>query len=387
MTADVLGVANTVAEIVGTRKDHGPWRLIFATRDRPVAVPAFHRAARRQSIAFFLPRLAHRGYAHAVTAMAGRFAIAPTLEFAPGARPRPLAPAARPATGDVAEVSFRVGTPGPHQKVSLLMMRDDGVPLCVAKVASSPSANDTIEAESRWLAILDRHAVLRGCVPRLLDQGMLEHGKRFLVSSALVGAPGRGRLSAGHESFLRALSRVRVGQCDFEDSAACRHLHRLVDESRSYLAPAEYEFFAHALHDCVMRLRGWSGPFHVAHCDFVPWNTRRVNGAIVAFDWEYARDGAGPLTDLLHFLLLPQAVHRRPMSAHTLLGVQRRAGAYATRTHRDVDWNERVLGAHLLAYLMETVLFFAASRQALMPGHPVIGAYNALIAARGSWLQ
>lgn len=78
----------------------------------------------------------------------------------------------------------------------------------------------------------------------------------------------------------------------------------------------------------------------------------RTDGLWV-FDWEYARERANPLSDLLHFRLAPRAVVGRGANSRLLRRTMQQAGRFARKVYPDCDWSRGVIGGLTLEYLLQ----------------------------------
>ena len=64
--------------------------------------------------------------------------------------------------------AIQIGTPGPYQKASALLITDKGEGLALAKIALVPGADAMVVSEAGWLRLLETEKRLAGEVPQLL---------------------------------------------------------------------------------------------------------------------------------------------------------------------------------------------------------------------------
>ncbi len=286
---------------------------------------------------------------------------------------------------EVPQLAFLIGTPGPYQKASILVMSASGEPQMMVKLALRSRANKMVQAEAVWLRVLNACEPMDNAVPRLIDDGRASNGNRYVAQSIVTGRPGSPSFTAAHTDFLRRLGSIDRHVSEFRASPLQRLLHDGLAELSPALSTSRRALLEAALEECTLRLKFWRGPFVISHGDFASWNVRTADGLCV-FDWEYANAGMSPLFDPLHFQLIGPASSSRGVRIRDLNQALATAKQFALATYPEFDWHARIVAAHGLAYLLHLLLFYGASRGELLEQHPVIRSYCDLIEARKLWL-
>lgn|GEM_PF-6943119 len=185
-----------------------------------------------------------------------------------------------------------IGAPGPTRKATaILVSRARRAVVAVAKAPLAPGAAARIRHEAETL---DRLARARpGLAPRLLHHDA-DRGRS--LQAALPGSAMGGRLAAPHRAFLAALAPpvATLPRAEFLADLAARlaAVETLAPETAARRRAA---------------LAALAGPGAVGigrvHGDFAPWNLRRArDGALAAFDWEFAEPAGLRGHDAAHFI-------------------------------------------------------------------------------------
>lgn len=367
------------------------WQALFSNRARPLLLPLHNRHARKNGVRFFLPQVWRKCYANLrlrAHDYLGQRARLPLLTLTnatatlvdelalPGATQR-----------DSPQLAFLIGTPGPYQKASMLVMSPQGDPQSLVKIALGDHANAMVKNEAAWLRTLSTHAATADSVPQLLRAGRTENGFRYVAQSIVGGKVGSSVFTPLHADFLRRLGTVDARISDFLRSPA----HQLLRDQYSRLSPKLTEsrrvLLGDALTECVHRLHDWRGPFVISHGDFAFWNIHTQGKRLFAFDWEYATAAASPLFDLFHFHLIAPASSNRTLTVRDMKHALSPARAFALLTYPEFDWSESIVAAHGLAYLLHTLMFYGLSRGELLESHSVIRSYCKLIEDRAQWMK
>lgn len=292
------------------------------------------------------------------------------------------------ATGRPYHLAFMVGTAGPYQKYGALIVPNDASPRTFIKFAVRASADNAIALETQWLGRLAAIPSIRDHVPELQGAGHLSNGRAYLLTSVAPSLEPITNFGEEHISFLSALGKATMNLQLYCTSPEAHFIGSTLDK----LA----DVFGHLIHadlrggwDAVLQsLASWNGPMVVAHRDFAPWNIRQSVHGVHVFDWEYAALGANPLHDYLHFHLIQIALSKqRQRALVTLPTLATRAAAYARATYADTHWDNAVVTALLLAYLLDVIIFYTDSGQLFDPEHPVLSCYLALVSEREHWLH
>jgi hypothetical protein len=254
------------------------------------------------------------------------------------------------------------------------------------KTAVDEAADRLIAREAQWLRELGGVRSLDGQVPRLLEEGRSEQGRRYLV---MTMSPGMGETRAfthDHARFLASLGKARFRATDFELSGCCQRLQRELHALRELAAPAPLAALEEAFSECETALLYWTGPYVLSQGDFAPWNVRTLGSQLFVADWERARAEANPLEDVLHYLMIQRARRGRPLSVAFLRSSMQRAREFALEAYPEWVWREQVIGALTLVYLIGQIVHHAAASRRLERTDPVVGAYWRLVEKRSQWM-
>jgi len=255
----------------------------------------------------------------------------------------------------------------------------------LVKTAVDERAGQLLRREAKWLRELESVPELDGQVPRILDEGTDPEGRPYLVVSSLPGSES-GAFTGSHARFLASLGKARFRATDFEVSGCCQWLQRALRRLESGAAPKARATLEQAYHDCETALLYWTGPYVLSQGDFAPWNVRDLGQQLFVMEWGNARTEASPLDDVLHYLMVQQALRSRAVSAAMLQAAMRRASAFAVEAYPEWSWRPQVIGALTLVYLLDVVLGRSLAAGRLDRTDPVTGAYWKLIEKRSAWM-
>ncbi|MGE0686303.1 MAG: phosphotransferase [Dehalococcoidia bacterium] len=193
--------------------------------------------------------------------------------------------------GRQVRLSFAAGTPGPMRKPTVVTLDREGRALAFGKVATSPVSEALVRNEALVLRAISGASKLLPLAPRLLLEASCD-GRTVVVTSSIGGGPLAAKFGREQRRFFAALQadsvepvfrnpflarlERRVGRLEEEEAG------RLLRSARLALATAEL-------------------PRTLMHGDATPWNMRRKQGAIAAFDWEYGVIDGLPVLDELHY--------------------------------------------------------------------------------------
>lgn len=362
------------------------WYVLFGRRRRPLLLPVGRYAVQQACLSHFVGT---RRATWLASTLLRASALRPLSGLLPqvclhNGHPR-LMPT--PAFQGSAHVALQIGTPGPYQKASALYVREDGRPLALVKTAMTPSADLMVDAEAGWLEALAGVRALGGRVPRLLGAGETDEGRRYLSVSVAPSTQMEFAFARAHATFLAALGHARLDTVAFGDSLCARALRDKIDQLHEILPEGRRAVLGEAIEDCHARLDGYAGPMVVAHGDFAPWNTRIQGQELFVFDWEYAQEGANPLMDVLHYLLMPHAVQRWGVGQRHLTMALRCAQDFARETYPQWHWAARTVTALALAYFLEVLLHYAVASGRFETRDPVVASYWHLVHRRASWMS
>jgi hypothetical protein len=160
--------------------------------------------------------------------------------------------------------------------------------LAFAKLAGTPRSERLIRHEAEILGRLAERYPSDPIAPALLFAGERE-GTYLLAQTVLAGKQVATGLSPAHIAFLRTLSNGE------RRPASATAFFRSLDERIGPLPELRRLLTrARAVLDQLVV------PSTITHGDFAPYNLRRANGRIAAFDWENATLDGLPLIDLVH---------------------------------------------------------------------------------------
>lgn len=378
-------VSDTLAGSGGVAPAAGPgrWHVLFGGRQRPLLMSDGDYRLQKQWLSYFIGDRLRSTYARAslmLNAILPRARLLPEVDLA-GERTGSFVDA---SYGAVAAI--QIGTPGPYQKASALLTTDRGEGLALAKIALVPGADAMVVSEAGWLRLLESEKRLAGEVPQLLTEGALHNGRRYLLMTLAPMTMTTTGFTAAHERFLRRLGRSRMDIRRFGSSPCREYLERACAEVAPAVTREEAARLRNALRDCNEALSDFVCPFILAQGDFAWWNIRVGNEGIFVFDWEYARLGANPLTDLFHYHLIQRAAAGRSLGRWYLAGVLHRAETFARRHYPELRWNARRVRALALAYMLDVLFQYCrANGSGIDHADLVIRGYWSLIERRSTW--
>ena len=371
--------ANSLGRDRATTEGGSSWSLIFARRDRTIALPAaelpepaslrfFVRTARKWWWAWFLlscHRFACRLLPQAQLSASQHGELQRILsrpEEVPG-----------PLSSDILAIQF--GSSGPLQKVTVLASASDGSQL-VAKLALRESADDRIDIEA---GCLGRLAVLPGLavhVPAVVGTGKTWTGRRYFVMRAVSGKASRETFEKSHAELLRGISGVDCRVVAWQESALVQdietRLTTLAKSGADGLKVLSAGWFA-----ACRALAGERLPLCLNHGDFASWNLLRTTQGLVALDWEYARPHWNPMGDFFHFHLIAAALDGRLRKGHVRrdLLLSKASDHAADVFALDRAFTSSIAAPLLLVYMVDTVSFYAVVSGGIERQHPVVDSY------------
>lgn len=364
----------------------GRWHVLFGARQRPLLMPAVPFPVQERGLDYFitdnrLKSICAKALLKANALLPGGLLPEFRLPRVGQRAPRREFPFREPSIAVI-----QVGSAGPYQKASMLLMSEFGKAHTLVKIAMVRSADCRVSHEANWLRRLADMADLADRVPRLLAEGRAANGRRFLASSLAPSTATTDKFTPAHAAFLAALGRARLRPLRFEESPCLEYLEQTLAAMGPYLAQDDRSALRSALGDCSFHLSTFNGPFVIAQGDFVPWNIRVHRQRIFVFDWEYAKEGASPLADFFNYFLMQRAVASRAIGGRFLATVLRRATETAVQLYPEWKWRPRIVSALMLAYLLEVILCYSQSVNRFELGHPVIACYWRLVQGRRTWM-
>ena len=362
--------------------DEMAWKVLYARRRQPLLVPLDTSQA-RSAIAFFIRNPWLRLWGNLLLTLdrwVPRTMLLSTVKL------EQFPTHILFDASDLTETALYCGFPGPLQKLTMYCPGRDGAAGRVAKIAMHASADDAIAREAHWLDTLGNSEQTAAFLPRLLQQGTLPCGRRFLAMQALpqgFPAPQFGEL---HRNFLKVLAQHTVPMTAWRESAAYARLAQRLSSVLPLVSPQHRQLLQGVFDEIGVAIGTRQLPSCLVHADFVPWNLRLTQNQLFVFDWEYAEASGNPLQDYLHFHLLPRALQFRPLRAAHMPRLLAQTRKHANDVFGSDSGVAEACGALTLHYLLDTVTFYTAASGYLAQNHPVQRTYMRLLAARAAWL-
>lgn len=199
------------------------------------------------------------------------------------------------------EVAVSLGTPGPHNKSTLLILDKRSHVVAYGKLADRPASIALLENEANWLGLLTAQK-LAGRTPQLLALRRMED-RGLLLQTPLFGRRPF-KFSNPQADFLKSLQALQPQVTRVQDSKIYQNIILHFSAAESYLPMC----WAARWRRGMLRLKSYPEDLLVvpAHRDFVWWNMVVKNGSLGVFDWEYANAGYVPAYDIFHFQLFPK---------------------------------------------------------------------------------
>jgi hypothetical protein len=359
--------------------------VLFDGKQRPLLVPAGRYKLQRLCLPYFVGNRLRARYAQLLLLL---------NSFVPAARLLPelrLRFAKRNLAwrgflkNAPAHAAIQIGTAGPYQKASALLISGHGEGLALAKIALVPSADRMVMKEVAWLRELAGMCEVAGEVPKLLAQGETGDGRRYLVTSLAPSTRTTTAFTPAHKQFLGRLGRARMEPMNFRTSPCCEYLERTLAELDPRLARNDLMQLEDALLDCRVSLSGCECPFVFMQGDFACWNIRLDQRRIFVFDWEYARLGGNPLADIIHYHMIQRAASGRNISLRFVVDVMRLAHQFAQQLYPEWKWRAREVSSLALAYFLEVLILYCQASGGRDRTNNVMRSYWLLMERRAAW--
>jgi hypothetical protein len=196
-------------------------------------------------------------------------------------------------------LTLSLGTPGTFQKLTVQVMRPDGVILGYVKMPLTVAAGERLANEAQFLEKLSEFPSMRPRIPRLLFGGAWK-GSTILFESPLEGSTGPAQFTNLHKEFLTDLHSCRPAVLPGQT-----FVHRTGHKWES-IAPrlgTKWQGLGReALRIAERELPGSLVPCGISHGDFAPWNSLAHQGRLLVFDWESATWDDPTAWDQFHFI-------------------------------------------------------------------------------------
>jgi hypothetical protein len=202
------------------------------------------------------------------------------------------------ALGAEVLVAMYVGPPRAVQKPVVQVITAAGETIAFAKIGINRLTEELVRTEARTLKLLREHELTSLRVPDVLHTGQF-NGHEILVQSAILPTraegPSRELLIAatGEATTVGGKQRLRWASSEFRET-----LHRRFERLSG---DAHHRLLRRALDLCDQSLGDGDLWFGSSHGDWAPWNMTRVRGELVAWDWEYFRQGVPTSLDAVHY--------------------------------------------------------------------------------------
>ena len=362
--------------------DSVAWKVLYAGRRQPLLVPLDPTEA-RSAISFFMrnPLLRYWGYM-----LLALDRLLPRARLLPTVRLENFPYKSLFNRGDLSCVALFFGFPGPLQKLTVYCPGINGEPGIVAKVALQDSSDDAIAQEAHWLGKLNRLQALKQFLPRLLVEGTLSCGRRYISMLALPPGLSSSHFDTPHYAFLRVLAQQKPMLYVWRQSEAYQRMQRRLQAISPLLQPSQQALLLDALNEVDLQIGDRELPASMVHGDFAPWNLRICDDRLFVFDWEYAEACGNPLQDFLHFHLIPRALQRWPLRTRWMPGLLEKTRQFADRLFGPDSGVAGASGALVTHYLLDTITFYVEASGELDMQHPVLSTYLRLLDERAAWL-
>jgi len=256
----------------------------------------------------------------------------------------------------------------------------------LVKTAADDQADLLLAREAHWLRELEEVRELEGQVPRVLEEGTVPPGRRYLVLSMLPAGGETRAFTEDHARFLASLRKARLRTLEFDVSGTGQWLSRSIGKARAFASQKQIRTLEASYGDCETALLYWTGPYVLAQGDFAPWNIRSLGSQLFVSDWGHAHADASPLDDVLHYLMIQRALNSRPVTVPVLRQAMQQASEFALLAYPEWSWRPPVVGALTLVYLLGVVLDRSLRRGSIEPGDAVVDAYWKLLEKRSAWM-
>jgi len=382
-----MSLAQVMPQLVMLRDDHTgsgttSWKVLYARRQQPLLVP-LDTVQARSAIAFFIRNPLLRYWGNLLLTLdqwipRTRLLSTVKLEHFPTC--------VLFGTSDLSETALYCGFPGPLQKLTMYCPGHNGDLGKVAKIALQASADDVIAHEAHWLVTLGKSKQTADFLPRLLQQGTLPCGRRFIAMAALPQGQPCSQFGELHRNFLKVLAQKSVSFRPWRESEPYVRLQRRLDTILPIIDLYHQHLLQSVFDEISTHIGGLKLPTCLVHSDFVPWNLRLTENQLFVFDWEYAEASGNPLQDFLHFHLQPRALQRWPLRSAHMPELVAQAAIHGSKVFGAHSATAEAAGMLTLHYLLDTITFYTKASGHLDVRHPVMRTYLRLLVERATWL-
>lgn len=256
-------------------------------------------------------------------------------------------------------IAVSLGTPGPERKPVLLLLTDAGEYVAYVKVGWNKATNALVRNEALMLRRLANHAFSSFVSPKVLHAGLW---KGFYLC-ALAPLPDTGQAAPRkmNTQYLQVVRELAALGTQWMPLIASGLWEQLQD--RAGRLPDGY--YRHVLDRGMRQLEAWPGlerfPFHPAHGDLAPWNTKLNDGRLALFDWEYGQWAVPAGWDLIRFFIQTMTLFERSSLGEIIAAFQPGGVAepWLSIHHRELGVGQDVSQPLLLLYLLDQLAFYA----------------------------
>jgi len=269
-----------------------------------------------------------------------------------------------------------LGTPGPYNKQTVLLLDKNHQPISITKVGTNKYTQSLLENESYWLKTINNIDNLSDLSPLLIQSGTIG-SFYFLTQSVSAGTSSSEKLTVNHINFLSLLQNIEEPVFSFAESKMCHLLIRRSQYLKGKMNNEWEQRTSHALTHITSVFHTNNIPMVATHRDFGPWNIKKTDKNIFVFDWEYASSGYIPLYDIFHFIVMPLALSKKLITKDIdyILSETEKFGLYLDNGSSKIQRSR----TQLLAYLLDICLFYLESNNGKSKGDSVVNYYSLLI--------
>ena len=195
------------------------------------------------------------------------------------------------------------GSPGKHQKPTLLLSNGQA-PLGYCKISNNPSVIEIFEKESKFLDYLNGLGMTG--IPQVLYCNHIPGNDDIYCFIQTTKRPSR-RVkiatiqSPALHSFVQSMATKTLVHLRYEES----DFYSIIENLKKLLPLLNNTNQETNIHTSIKTIEnafsGKVSSFCAYHGDLTPWNSFIVDGALFAFDFEYARYTCPLWADLFHF--------------------------------------------------------------------------------------
>jgi len=204
---------------------------------------------------------------------------------------------------DFAFFSLYTGTPGHYRKYTLQLLSEKGSVIGYAKIPRTEAAKEAIRNEYKSLEYLKQLKLENSIIPEII---LYSDKESILVQS---GENGLKKSPIGlDDAVIASLSELH-NRTKKTMKLYSNNIFAHIEE----MASSNYEKvkrMAESGNKLIEQLRNLETDFSFAHRDFTPWNTKRKDGKLYIFDWEFSKLSI-PYFDIFHYIYLAEILVKK----------------------------------------------------------------------------